>query len=53
MSGSEVLIKSKRRVRQHGDVFTPTKIVHAMVSLLGLEDVISEVTTTVLEPSVG
>lgn len=53
LNGNEVLIKSKKRVQQHGEVFTPKEIVDAMVTLPGLSDFITQVTTTVLEPSVG
>lgn len=53
MNGNEVFIKSKRRVQQHGEVFTPTEIVDAMVTLPGLKDAITQVTTTVLDPAVG
>ncbi len=53
MTGNEVLVKSKRRVQQHGEVFTPNEIVNAMVTLPGLKDAITQVTTTVLEPAAG
>jgi len=53
LNGNEVLIKSKKRVQQHGEVFTPKEIVDAMVTLPGLNDFITQVSTTVLEPSVG
>lgn len=53
MRENEVLIKSKKRVQQHGEVFTPREIVDAMVTLPGLKDSIVQVSTTVLEPSVG
>mgnify|MGYP000983041489 CR=1 FL=1 len=53
MNGNEVLIKSKKRVQQHGEVFTPKEIVDAMVSLPGLDESIVQYSTTVLEPSVG
>ena len=53
MNGNEVLIKSKKRVQQHGEVFTPKEIVDAMVSLPGLNESIVQYSTTVLEPSVG
>ena len=53
MAENEVLIKSKRRVQQHGEVFTPKEIVEAMVTLPGLHDSIIQYSTTVLEPSVG
>ena len=53
MTDNEVLIKSKKRVQQHGEVFTPKAIVDAMVTLPGLHDAIIQASTTVLEPSVG
>ena len=53
LNGNEVLIKSKKRVQQHGEVFTPKEIVDAMVSLPGLHESIVQYSTTVLEPSVG
>lgn len=53
MVENEVLIKSKRRVQQHGEVFTPRSIVDAMVTLPGLDEVIKQATTTVLEPAAG
>lgn len=53
MTEKEVLIKSKKRVQQHGEVFTPKKIVDAMVTLPGLDEQILLPTTRVLEPSVG
>lgn len=53
MNENEVLIKSKKRVQQHGEVFTPKEIVDAMVTLPGLHESIIQATTTVLEPSVG
>lgn len=53
LAENEVLIKSKKRVQQHGEVFTPKEIVDAMVSLPGLNESIVQYSTTVLEPSVG
>ncbi len=53
MVNKEVLIKSKKRVQQHGEVFTPKAIVDAMVTLPGLDEVIIQATTTVLEPAAG
>ena len=53
LNGNEVLIKSKKRVQQHGEVFTPKEVVDAMVTLPGLKDFITQVSTTVLEPFVG
>ena len=53
MLDNEVLIKSKKRVQQHGEVFTPKSIVDAMVTLPGLDEVITQAATTVLEPAAG
>lgn len=53
MDENEILIKSKRRVQQHGEVFTPKTIVDAMVTLPGLDEVITQAATTVLEPAAG
>ncbi|NLB71181.1 MAG: SAM-dependent DNA methyltransferase [Chloroflexi bacterium] len=53
MDDNEVLIKSKKRVQQHGEVFTPKAIVDAMVTLPGLDEVITQPATTVLEPAAG
>lgn len=52
-AAGEQLIKSKRRVRQHGEVFTPRAIVHKMIDLPELRDEIVQIETRVLEPSVG
>ncbi|MCI5836521.1 MAG: N-6 DNA methylase [Veillonellaceae bacterium] len=49
----ELLIKSKHRVRQHGEVFTPRSIVHKMIDQPGLQEDIIQIDTRVLEPSVG
>ena len=38
----EKLIKSKKRVQQHGEVFTPTKIVNDMLNLEGLREKVEE-----------
>jgi len=48
LAENEVLIKSKKRVQQHGEVFTPKEIVDAMVSLPGLNESIVQYSTTVL-----
>ena len=53
MVENEVLIKNKRRVQQHGEVFTPKAIVDAMVTLPGLDEVITQAASTVLEPAAG
>ncbi len=53
MVENEVLIKSKKRVQQHGEVFTPKAIVDAMVTLPGLDEIIIQAQTSVLEPAAG
>ena len=53
MTEGEVLIKSRKRVQQHGEVFTPKDVVDSMVSLPGLEEALLRPETTVLEPGVG
>lgn len=50
---AEKIIKSKDRVKQHGEVFTPRHIVNDMINLPGLKDIIREFETTVLEPACG
>lgn len=49
------LIKSKERVKKHGEVFTPIWLVNEMLDLLGKEepDTFSDVTKTFLEPTCG
>ena len=49
----EKLIKSKKRVQQHGEVFTPTKIVNDMLNLEGLREKVEDIRGMVLEPAVG
>lgn len=46
------LIKSKSRVKEFAEVFTPQWVVRDMVKTVG-EDYIFNPTTTILEPSVG
>ena len=50
-------IKSKERVKQHGEVFTPDSIVNDMLDLtdkgLDTEDIWKYIDTTYLEPSCG
>lgn len=49
----EKLIKSRERVKNHGEVFTPKFIVHKMLSLPGVQEAKTDITKTVLEPSAG
>lgn len=53
MAKQEKLIKTKDRVKKHGEVFTPVKIVNDMLNLEGLKEKIEDIRTTILEPSVG
>lgn len=49
----EKLIKSKERVKNHGEVFTPKFIVHKMLNLPGVCEAKTDISKTVLEPSAG
>ena len=53
MSDGEVeqLIKSKGRVKKHGEVFTPARMVDEMLDLV--DDKLAEVDATFLEPAAG
>lgn len=47
------IIKSRERVKQHGEVFTPQEIVNQMINLPGLNDDITNPLKKVLEPACG
>lgn len=47
------LIKSKTRVQQHGEVFTPAAVVEQMLSLPGVRAACERLTATFLEPAAG
>ncbi|WP_329887572.1 hypothetical protein [Pseudoramibacter faecis] len=47
------LIKSKARVQQHGEVFTPAAVVERMLDLPGVRAACETLTATFLEPSAG
>ena len=49
----EIIIKSKRRVQKHGEVFTPKWMVEKMLNVPGVKKACNSVTTTFLEPAVG
>lgn len=49
----EKLIKSKKRVKNHGEVFTPKRIVHKMINQDGVKESIQDIRKTILEPSAG
>lgn len=46
-------IKSKERVREHGEVYTPEHIVKDMLNLDGIKEMSYEIDKTFLEPSCG
>lgn len=49
----EKLVKSRKRVRQHGEVFTPVKVVNDMLNMNGMKEQVENLRTRVLEPAVG
>ena len=49
----EIIIKSKRRVQKHGEVFTPKWMVEKMLNVPGVKEACNSVTATFLEPAVG
>lgn len=50
---SENIIKSKRRVQKHGEVFTPRKIVEMMLNTPEIKVACENLTATFLEPAAG
>ncbi|CAM3156095.1 N-6 DNA methylase [Sporolactobacillus spathodeae] len=49
----EKLIKSSQRVREHGEVFTPKRIVKLMLDQKELQENLHSLTATFLEPAAG
>ena len=49
----EVIIKSKNRVQNHGEVFTPRWFVEKMLDVEGVKEACENLEATFLEPSVG
>ncbi|MCL2526639.1 MAG: methylase [Coriobacteriia bacterium] len=49
----EVIIKCKRRVQKHGEVFTPAWMVDKMLSEPGIDEACNNLTATFLEPAAG
>lgn len=47
------LIKSKRRVQKHGEVFTPTWMVNKMLDTPGIKEACETLEATFLEPGAG
>lgn len=50
---NESIIKCKRRVQKHGEVFTPKKIINLMLDQPGIKEACENLTATFLEPSAG
>ncbi|MFE7378052.1 methylase [Bacillus cereus] len=49
----ERLIKSKKRVQKHGEVFTPNWMVEKMLNNEGIKEACENLTATFLEPAAG
>ena len=52
-SSAEKLINSKKRVRKHGEVFTPSHIVQRMLGLPPINEACHDLTKTFFEPGAG
>lgn len=50
---NEQIIKTKKRVQNHGEVFTPKRIVKKMLNLPDVYEACQNLTTTFLEPAAG
>lgn len=50
---TEELIKSKERVQQHGEVFTPRWMVDLMLDIPGVKEATESIDATFLEPATG
>ena len=47
------IIKSRERVRDHGEVLTPRRVVKKMLDMPGLKETCESLTATIFEPGVG
>ncbi|HFF3188955.1 TPA: methylase [Bacillus cereus] len=52
-STNENIIKSKKRVQNHGEVFTPKRIVKKMLDAPNIREACQNLTSTFLEPTAG
>lgn len=52
-SSNEKIIKNKNRVQNHGEVFTPKRIVRKMLDLPRVREACQNLTSTFLEPAAG
>lgn len=50
---TERLINNKRRVRKHGEVFTPSHIVKKMLDVPSISEACEDLTATFFEPGAG
>ena len=50
---TEKIINNRKRVRSHGEVFTPSRIVKKMLSLPSIKEACEDLTATFLEPGAG
>lgn len=50
---NDALMKSKRRVQKHGEVFTPQWVIDKMIAIPGIKEKTEDVFATFLEPSAG
>ena len=49
----QILIKSKKRVQEHGEVFTPQWVIDKMIAIPEINEKVKDVFATFLEPSAG
>lgn len=47
------LIKSKKRVQEHGEVFTPSWMIQKMLEIPGIKEACENISSTFFEPSAG
>ncbi|RLQ93637.1 N-6 DNA methylase [Falsibacillus albus] len=52
-STNEKIIKSKIRIQNHGEVFTPKRIINKMLDLPNIREACQNLTSTFLEPAAG
>lgn len=52
-SENPVLMKSRDRVRKHGEVFTPQWVIDKMMAIPGIQEKAEDIFATFLEPSAG
>lgn len=50
---NEKIIKSKKRIQNHGEVFTPKRTVNQMLDLPNIREACQNLTSTFLEPAAG